>query len=451
MGRSIIILFILISAGAFASTSEKLDFRQVDSLTYQYYLNAEWEKLVGLGEEAIEQGIDYYYLRMRVGIGWYELGKYLFATEHFKKALKFNSPDLLATEYLYYCYLNSGKHALANRYLRKLKAPARNLADSLYNLPLFNIAFEAGPMFHSYSMNPIEKDLDGEQDIYGEISYPESGFYSNLTLGLVTGRFADVTASYTYLANNKKHLAMAGDSTILDEDVRQTQQQVFVQLPIHPGKGFRITPALHLLNLSYTSTRVSYNEEGQNYAFTKTSARQNEQIWHISAEKDFGLFSLGLSGALGNLNGEEQVQYGACISAYPMGDLSFWSKTGLLNHRNEGTDHLVFEQSAGFKAAEKLRGEVYVTVGPVVNYFNNNAFIIYNSGYEVKTTGGTRWTFYAGKGLALTLDYKFLQRKAPYLQYSLRETGYFEYETYPETKNYYITTHMILGGITWKL
>lgn len=442
---------MLLSAATLGSSCEKLEFRQVDTLTYKYYLNAEWERLVGLGEEAIEQGIDYYYLRMRVGIAWYELEKYLFAAKHFRKALVFNSPDPLAEEYLYYCYLNSGKYSLAREYLRKLKSPGREKADSLYGLPALNVTAEAGPMFHSYSMDPKAKDLDGAQNIYGDISYPESAFYSNITLGLKTGRAADVLTSYTYLADNKKHLAMAGDSTILNEDVSQTQHQFFVHLPLHLGKGFKLTPAVHLLNLSFTSTSISYDEEGQNYVLTKTSAKQNARIWHISAEKDFGLFTLGLAGASGNLNGSNQLQYGAYLTAFPMGNLNFWSTTRLMNHRNDGTDHLVFEQSAGFKAAEKIWGEVYVTVGPVVNYFNNNAFIIYNSGYEVKTTGGTRWTFYTGKKLGFTLEYKFLQRKATYLQYSLGETGYFNYEVYPDTKNYYITTHMILGGISWKL
>jgi len=433
------------------SACEKLEFRQVDTLTYQYYLNAEWEKLVGLGEEAIEQGIDYYYLRMRVGIAWYELEKYLFAAKHFKKALEFNSPDPLAEEYLYYCHLDSGKYSLAGENLRKLKSPEREKADSLYGLPALNVAAEAGPMFHFYSMDPKAIDLDGDQNIYGEISYPESAFYSNVTLGLKTGWAADFLASYTYLANNKKHLAMAGDSSILDENVQQTQHQFFMQLPFHLGNGFKITPAVHLLNLSYTSTSISYNEEGQNFGFAKISTKQNERIWHITAEKDFGLFSPGVSGALGNLNGKEQVQYGAYISAYPMGDLSFWSKTGLLNHRNDGTDYLVFEQSIAFKALDNLWGEVCFTIGPVVNYFNNNAFIIYNSGYEVKATGGARWTFYASENVTLTFDYKFLERKAGYLQYSWRETGYLDYEVYPDTKNYYITSHMILGGIVWKL
>lgn len=429
----------------------ELDFRTVDRMTYQYFQQGQWDSLIELGEKALTRGIDYYYLRMRIGIAYYETAKPLKASHHFKKALGFNADDQTAEEYLFYCYLNSGKPSLAGESFKRLTGPARLKADSIFDSFRFFTSVEAGPMFHSAETQVNSIDLDGNENIFGEISYPISGFYSNIGIGINFGQAAGLNAAYTYLGNNKKHTSMAGDSILLDEKISQSQHQVYIQVPLKPGKGITISPAFHYVNLSYTATEIRFDEEEQEYILQKQNFRDDDYIGLLSAEKDFGLFSIGIFGATANLNSAEQLQYGAYLLAYPFGNLELWSKTTLLNHRNDGINYPVLEQSTGFKTFDKLWGEVYFTVGPTVNYFNNQGYIVFNSNYIVKMIGGSRWTFYSGKNLSLSIDYKFLWRKAGFLQYTFAESGYFEFTTFPAEKELTFTTHMILGGVTWKL
>jgi hypothetical protein len=212
-----------------------------------------------------------------------------------------------------------------------------------------------------------------------------------------------------------------------------------------------ITPAFHYVSLSYTATEVSYDDAGRTYFYRKNSVKEDDFVGLLTLEKDFGNFSVGLFGGAANLNSSEQFQFGVSLTAYPSGTPDLWSRTRLLSHSNDGNQNLVLEQATGFRATGKLWGQVYFTVGPMVNYFNSNGYIVYNTEYIIKMIGGTRWTLYAGKNITVSLDYKFFWRKAEYLQYYLTTTGNGELSVLPGQKDYTFITHLILGGITWKI
>ena len=113
MQRLIIIILLYCFFGSLKA-QERTDFSYLDSLTYKQYEDGRWKELTASGKQALRLGYDYYYMRMRIGISYYERKSYLNAISHFKKALEFNNNDQIATEYLYYCYLLSGKYNTAD-------------------------------------------------------------------------------------------------------------------------------------------------------------------------------------------------------------------------------------------------------------------------------------------------------------------------------------------------
>ena len=88
---------------------ESQTYSEVDSTTYQLYLDKSWDELIHVGKDAVKKDIDYYFLRMRIGIAYYEKNNYKSAQSHFRKALEFNTGDPVASEYLYYAYLFGGQ------------------------------------------------------------------------------------------------------------------------------------------------------------------------------------------------------------------------------------------------------------------------------------------------------------------------------------------------------
>lgn len=112
--RYFFVTLCLLAAGMRSKAQETLDFNQVESRSYAFYLEKNWSELLKLGNRSLAAGIDYYYLRLRMGIACYEQQKYRAAIPHFEQALHFSSGETLAQEYLYYCYLYSERNEHAN-------------------------------------------------------------------------------------------------------------------------------------------------------------------------------------------------------------------------------------------------------------------------------------------------------------------------------------------------
>jgi len=68
----LIIAFVIISKYSYAE-QDSLDFKTVDYKTYGYYVNQNWDSLIYLGNKAIAQNIDYYYLRVRIGVAYFSI------------------------------------------------------------------------------------------------------------------------------------------------------------------------------------------------------------------------------------------------------------------------------------------------------------------------------------------------------------------------------------------
>ena len=101
-------LFLLIWLGSLAGQSER-DFTFYEDSTLSLYQQARWDQLAPLAREALQEGFDYYYLRMRLGIAYFETKRPQRAIPQFYRALRHNTEDPVAGEYLYYSLLYAGR------------------------------------------------------------------------------------------------------------------------------------------------------------------------------------------------------------------------------------------------------------------------------------------------------------------------------------------------------
>lgn len=115
--KLITILMILVSGTLVA---QHPSFKQVDSTSYRLYEDQNWEVLAAFGKEAVKLGVDYYYLDLRTGIAFYQLGEYYAAEKYFEKALDFNPLSQIAQEYLYGIKLMTGRSLSADYHFRQL-------------------------------------------------------------------------------------------------------------------------------------------------------------------------------------------------------------------------------------------------------------------------------------------------------------------------------------------
>ena len=109
MGVRLIIFILMLFLSGSILAQDQMSFAELDKKTFDLYEKNSWKELRDLGKQGLENGTDYYYLRMRIGIAEYKLRRYTTACKHFRKALEFNTNDPAALEYLYYSLLFSGR------------------------------------------------------------------------------------------------------------------------------------------------------------------------------------------------------------------------------------------------------------------------------------------------------------------------------------------------------
>ncbi|MDA3894242.1 MAG: tetratricopeptide repeat protein, partial [Salinivirgaceae bacterium] len=86
-----IILFLAIIIFAISAYSQEVEnATTIDKDTYILWLAKDWDRLITIGKTAIKNEVDFYYLRVRMGIAYFEKKNYHKAIYHFEKAYKFN-------------------------------------------------------------------------------------------------------------------------------------------------------------------------------------------------------------------------------------------------------------------------------------------------------------------------------------------------------------------------
>jgi len=55
----------------FIKAQDTLTFAKVEAQSYSLYTQKNWDELIRLGKMALSRGIDYYYLRYRMGVAYY--------------------------------------------------------------------------------------------------------------------------------------------------------------------------------------------------------------------------------------------------------------------------------------------------------------------------------------------------------------------------------------------
>jgi len=445
------------------------DFKNIDKKTYDFYETQNWDSLIIVGKDPLKNNIDYFYLRVRLGMAYYQKQNYIKAVQNFEKALQFNSTDVFALEYLYYSYLflNREQDAklLSTKFPESLKSKLHITKEKIFN----NIYFETGYTFSNNiskngNINLFENDsIYGEQDLNGNIFYAHAGLsksigkrislyfgFSNLNVDkekqiqyreIVLNRYSTV---YSYLGYENYY---SNDTTYnyKSDKYKLHQNEFYINSSIQLNKGFKITPAFHFINVIYTIN-------------TETTSINNYVI-SLTASKNISYFSFDLFGTYSNLNDKKQTQIGLAAAYYPFGDLNFYGVTIIKgfyeeesrNYKNQGRQKInsrfIFSQTIGLKILPKVWFEGFITYGDLSNTNDKNAFIVYNIPDEINYKLGANLILPVFKNIELSLRYNFLSKESYYITYYFDEkNNKTDFKTvYMPYKN-----QSIIGGIKWK-
>lgn len=290
----LLITLNLVSFVGFGQSSlndETVAVKTIDR-TYALYLKSDWKALIANGDSILKGGSDYYYLRLRLGIAYFEASEYLLAEEQFKRAVEFNSLENLPKEYLYYCYLNTGRIV-----------QARRLAKGFNQDLIKKIGLDSIPVF-----NYVGLDGGGK---FSDLTNVPNASLVGFNLGHRLNPTVFIDHSYSYYSQSNSLWSFK-------------QHDYFLQANIALKDDYTIAGGFHYVHstLLYSSVSTSSNTN-----WFVSSFNLEKQFKKHKAE--FGLSTIGSSGYF-------QLQYNLGYAFYPKAnnDLFFGAKAYI--HTNDG-------------------------------------------------------------------------------------------------------------------
>ena len=483
-GKFIILTFVL----AFNLRSqEAVNFRELDSAMYANTVAGNWEKVIMTGKAALRDGIDYYYLRYRLGLAYFGLRNYRRAAGHFEKALSFNNYSKTANEYLYYSYLYTAQYQPA----RVLSAGWNDFLKQ--QLPggdkgfVEDISIESGmEISDNYGRNSLDmlpgNVLYREQDLYG------NSWYAHLSTALKLHPAISLHASYTRLNIRKEYQAAyrwnQPDSVVTHSwgiekyfpvnsrvsiyryDYSVKQDELYLNVKAYLGRGWTLTPAIHYIHALSgqvdASLKVSMKTDTAAYisavdsviwfdypvieaSFQPSALKLDNFVFSLSARKQLSIFDLDISASWSNLNNKNQYQLGLSALYYPFGNLGFYGSTKVKYLQEEGEHRSVFGQMLGTKILSFLWSEAYIDFGNLSSSNEYDARLVYNITDNINLKAGFNLIFVLSPSFNLNFRYQYLQK----------EGNRFEVirESFPANRivQYKYTNQSISGGLKWKL
>lgn len=442
------IIIMMMAGGLYAQ--EEAEYYEKE--TYKLYLKKEWSGVIEKCGEAIDKGIDNYYIRIRMGIAYYEQENYMQSTEHFEKALKFRPGEKLAMEYLYYANKFSGRREEAD--ITAEKFPAELKAKTGYRVPQFinGIYTEGGYTFNSNYSEQNKTDLTGEADIYGDQKLIKGYSYFNLSLLHKIGSRFSITHGYTNLNLNYTRQIYEQIEGSKDFDISTSQNEYYILGNYYLGSGFNLMGSYHYLNVNVSDYELEYRKVQGNEQpfFNETELVRNESVIGLHLSKYAGNFKFLYSGSYSELNYNTQFQNGLSFIYFPFGNLNLYFISDLVLHsqKPEGsgrgikyTHNVIFSQKAGVKLIDYLWLEGAFTTGKMENYNESLGYVVYNNFEPITRRISINLISPLSEKIELSLLYQNLLQDNTNLIY----TSTTQYTTF---KNNNIN-HSIIGGLKW--
>lgn len=270
-----LISFFLISVSMSVSAQTELNSKWVNDSTYALYKSKNWKALELLGSKALHQHIDFYYLRMRLGIACYEQQKYRVALFHFENAERYNSMNELTNEYLYYSYLFSGRYNEGERISSHFSDTLRTITHTRKLSPVNLISVETGMKFSTISQTV--KPL----------------YYCSFGINHLLARGYSLFHAYNYVQQQYYYGTYQ-------------QHQYYLSANIPLKRGFSLFPAFSVLYDVFSSTNKTVSNKKVHF------------LGSLNVTKDFPYAKVTLANSFSNFDTSFQIQHSLGLTVYPL-------------------------------------------------------------------------------------------------------------------------------------
>lgn len=344
--------------------------KEVESVSYKLFSDQKWEELIDFCERSIKQGFDYYYIRVRLGTGYFKLKKYRKAIVHFEEALKFNGGDDYAMDFLHASYIFAERYNAA-KWLSKSFSPS--LAQSLRSKEFSSIdliSVEGGfkgadssrlfknPYFTSAGLG---HSIERRVFLFHNLSYYRQNEYRFSVEQLQYYLKATLPLKNGFLLSGGAHVVH------INSDIRSVEQSVSTysyEVPGGPGIPGQPPPPPRTVSVTTVINTDKF-----------TTHKTDNFIGAASLVKHFSTFDLSLGATSCSFDTTFQNQVDVGLTVYPLRNNRAYFGTLVYFHKEDQTQ---------VQAALAPFASIYLTpkVNVTLNYF-------YNEGPNVSEAGGS--------------------------------------------------------------
>jgi hypothetical protein len=384
--RTLLILLILVAFSA--NLSAQNDFKSLDQKTYDLYIKGDYGNLKKTADLMLASGMDYYYLRMRLGLSAFKNKLYSSASEHLTRALELNSLDTISGEYIYYSYLLSGRYPDANLYLKSIPHEKKNHSLRSISQPVLTDIF-AGSGIIGFDVYTFDKN---------KLYYEAVKNCINLNAGFETyflDRFK-ATLMYTNL-RKAETIFTAIDST--GKNLNFFQNQVYANLTGYLFPGWEFSGFGHWAFFTETLPVVRPRFIGA------TTTTKTEFVAGFGITKNGWKIRTGAYFSASNFSNSNQIRGEVNLTYLPYSNLNFYLTSGGMYQTDNrwGNTYQVSEE-AGLKITGSVWLESGIVIGNSFLYARNQGYLMNNSLMVPATTIYANLTIYPGKKIKITFS-----------------------------------------------
>ena len=363
------------------------DFRTLDSRTYDYFLKGDYKNLKRTADTMLLMGIDYYYLRERLGLVGYVKQDYQNAVRDLSKAIEFNSLDTISREYIFNSYMFSGRKADAILYLNSIPEGNRNNSLRDQDLPYSTEFFlgSSAAVYDVYSYQTNSLDYEAVKNNLSVNAGVEAYFLK---------RFKGTFAFTTFHKSGTKFTPLNPTG----KDLNFTQNQVYTKISSYLFPGWEFSGFGHV---AFYSESITLGMPGNRINVSQVT---REYLGGVGISKNFWKIHMGTNLSFSNFSNSNQIRGEGYLTWLPAGNLNLYLTSEWMGQsdNNWGGTYQLSEE-IGVKLFKSLWMESGLVKGNSFLYASNLGSMINNSFQIPATTIYSNLIILPGKRIKLTI------------------------------------------------
>jgi tetratricopeptide (TPR) repeat protein len=436
-----VFLFIFLFLKGNAQNDPSLKESYVDSISYLFSINGKHNELVSIAKKAFNNDIDFYFLRYRLGVSYFNQKKYLLALECFTKALECYPADFYSKEYLFYCNLYLNNLDEAKQIVSKLPLNSQSYYSKMLGKEkMLNI--ESGYQTTSYSNNQSANTFMGNDGIYSESDRMKSLQYYQIGVNFPISKKMKLYTGMFYVQNNRERHIYSNDmSYIYDyqnavynksiklkdtaQDYTLSQYQFYLGSTLSLPKRYSLQVGFQ--NMYYSQNKLAAQSDSSkslfldtliyNYKYQINSSTLNNFVTSVSLSKIFSNFNSSIVFGYANIDKTSIYQAGGQVTYSPLGNYNLNITGGYYLSADTTIRSVYFAKIVG-RITDKLWYEVYHYQGNLKNFHESNAYVVYNVSDIIKSKSGINLAYYINSNLTMNMRYDFLIRSSTFTRYT---------------------------------